>query len=309
MGFWDVPSPSSVAIYEKPALLLQAKVLTWRKCYMGLAQISGFWYIAVITTALFSIIYPLVTAFFIQRKWNVSWKYFLFGVLIFFLFQVVTRIPAVEVITYFLNPALKKSLALQLWFIAGLALTAGLFEETGRYVCFRWFMRKEPKTWEKAVMYGAGHGGLEAILLVGVGNIITAINVYAVQLLPISQLSASARDQLHAQFAAIAAEPVWEPLLGSWERLFTLMIQIGFSVLVAQVFIRGQIRWYWLAVALHFVVDFVSAAAPALFGSGVTVIICIELFIGVFGAAMVWVVFRLKNISAPAGDLPIESAP
>ncbi len=275
---------------------------------MDLAHISGYWYISVIFTALFAIIYPLAAAFFIQRKWNVSWKYFWFGMLIFLLFQVVTRIPAVEVATYFLNPALKKSQALQIWFIAALALTAGLFEETGRYVCFRWFLRKEPKTWEKAVMYGAGHGGLEAILLVGVGNILTAINVYAAQLLPLTQLSASARQQLHAQFATIAAEPVWEPLLGSWERFFTLFIQIGFSVIVAQVFIRGQIRWYWLAVALHFVVDFVSAAAPSLFGSSVMVIIGVELFIGLFGAAIVWVMFRLKNTSAPKDNLPVEAA-
>src|SRR5689334_5926286 len=45
--------------------------------------------------------------------------------------------------------------------LTGVAVTAGLFEEVGRYVGYRFFMRREPKTWSKAVMFGLGHEGLD----------------------------------------------------------------------------------------------------------------------------------------------------
>ena len=47
-------------------------------------------------------------------------------------------------------------------------LAAGLFEETGRYVAFRWLINKRryPER-DTAVTYGIGHGGIEAMLTLG----------------------------------------------------------------------------------------------------------------------------------------------
>ena len=102
-----------------------------------------------------------------HRRLKVSWKYFAFGMLIFLIFQVVSRVPIVTVLGQVLAPQLKASTAFLYTWLAILALTAGIFEEVGRYIGYRWFMRREEKTWNKAVMYGLGHGGLESILLVG----------------------------------------------------------------------------------------------------------------------------------------------
>lgn len=64
-----------------------------------------------------------------------------------------------------------KALSENLWLYAlygGLA--AGLFEETGRYLTMR-FLMKGKWTRENALMYGAGHGGLEAVLILGMASV------------------------------------------------------------------------------------------------------------------------------------------
>ncbi len=45
-----------------------------------------------------------------------------------------------------------------------LGLSAGLFEELSRYAMYRWWA-KDARSWGKGLLAGAGHGGIEAILL------------------------------------------------------------------------------------------------------------------------------------------------
>ena len=57
-------------------------------------------------------------------------------------------------------------------------LMAGLFEETGRFVAFRTVLKKKLYKDANALMYGAGHGGFEAIVIVGftmINNIIWSV--------------------------------------------------------------------------------------------------------------------------------------
>ena len=43
-------------------------------------------------------------------------------------------------------------------------LMAGLFEETGRFLAFKTVLKKRQDNDRNALMYGAGHGGIECIL-------------------------------------------------------------------------------------------------------------------------------------------------
>lgn len=54
------------------------------------------------------------------------------------------------------------------------ALAAGVFEETGRFVTYKLFLRKTTAKGDPAdaVMYGIGHGGIEAVMLLSV-NLLT----------------------------------------------------------------------------------------------------------------------------------------
>lgn len=271
-----------------------------------LAQPGIGWYVAASVTALFAIFYPIVLAMVLSKRLRVDAHYAGYGALIFFLFQVISRIPLVQVVGGALAPMLKSSqLAALLWLVA-LALTAGLFEEVGRYVGYRWLMRREQKTWEKAVLYGVGHGGLESILLVGLSLLGTILIGLALTAVPLTILPAAQRAPLIQQYAALAAVPGWYPLLGLWERLWTLPVHIGLSVVVLQVFQRGRLRWLWWAVVAHAVVDFsVVAVQLPLSGHPLLVALVPEALVAVFGAIALWVVRALRPAGRSLDEAPV----
>jgi uncharacterized membrane protein YhfC len=282
---------------------------------MQLAHIGAGWYAAIIATIVFVVVFPLALGLVLHRRLAVRWRYFWFGALIFFLFQIISRVPAVEIIQAIIAPQLKASPALQwMWFVI-LALTAGLFEEIGRYLGYRWFMGKEEKTWNKAVMYGAGHGGLESMLLVGGLSLISLINVLVIPTLNPSTLPADTQKQIADQFAAIAAQPAWLPLLGGYERVCAIAFHIAMAVVVLQVFRRGQIRWLWIAVLVHFAFDFsaiaVAQVLPALGVSNATLVALLTEGIITVGALLaLWSIFALRDGSPPrAADASAPSAP
>lgn len=282
---------------------------------MQLAQISPAWYAATIGAIAFVVLFPLVLGFALNRRLRVGWRYFWFGALIFLIFQMLTRVPAVEIIQAVITPQLQASKALLWGWLLILSLTAGLFEEIGRYLGYRWFMGKEEKTWRKAVMYGTGHGGLESMLLVGGLGLLTLINVLIIPTLNPSALPAATQKQIADQFTAIAAQPAWLPLLGAYERVCAIAFHIAMSVVVLQVFRRGQIRWLWIAVLAHFTFDFASVSVaqvlPLVGVSDRTVIALATEGVVTVGALLaLWVIFALRDpLTAPDAAAPFGSQP
>src|SRR5690242_13519875 len=86
---------------------------------------------------IFSLGYPLVLAIIAHRRLKVGWRYFGFGALIFFVFQIITRVPAVFILQNVFARQLQTSTTFRISWLVILALTAGLFEEVGRYVGYR----------------------------------------------------------------------------------------------------------------------------------------------------------------------------
>ena len=265
---------------------------------------------AYIVAILFEVGMPIALGIYANRRLGVSWRYFWYGALIFFLFQMVTRVPAVQILQATLADPLRSSAVLQwIWFLA-LAITAGLFEEVGRYLGYRHLVfrgdagklrREDAETpahgardsaWRKGVMYGLGHGGLESMLLVaGLAtlSLIQAVTIAkmdpaAVAILPPEQ--AEAVRQARAIFENISW---WLPLLGAFERLAAVVIQVGFSILVLQVFLRGSIRWLYLAIGAHFLVDFAALASVRWFGAVWT-----EVLVGLFAVVAAYLILRLR---------------
>ncbi len=134
--------------------------------------------------------------------------------MIFLLFQSLSRVPLVQIIQGVISPQLAASPALLYTWLAILVVTAGLFEEVRRYVGYHWLMRKEEKTWKKAVMYGLGHGGLESMLLVGGLAIFSLNGIIVVSSIDVRSLPAAQRAQVVQQLSSINAEPGWFPPLG-----------------------------------------------------------------------------------------------
>ena len=270
------------------------------------AKVNSGWIAFEIVAIAFMILYPLVLAFLARRRLGVSWRYFGYGALIFFLFQLISRVPLVTVLGRVLAPELNSSTVfLYVWLIA-LPLTAGLFEEIGRYIGYRWLMGKEEKTWNKAVMYGLGHGGLESIVLVGGLALLTLVNILVLSNTNLNILPASQHAQVVQQFAALNALPIWSPLLGAWERLWTLPFHVAMSVIVLQVFRRGQMRWLWLAVLLHTLLDLSATLLPQWLGSSFNASLLLEGVVALFGVLSIWIIWRLRDRDVEVSVHPLQ---
>lgn len=241
------------------------------------------------------ILVPLGLAFWIARRWHVSWKFFGYGVAVFALFQLFTRIPALQIVQGLIAGTLQQSALYRYGWIVLAAFTAGLFEEGGRYLAYR-FLWKEDKTWSRALMYGVGHGGMECFYVAAL-VVLTLVNIVAIFQIDPATLPADQALLIHQARAEVALMSWWQPLLGGLERMMALAIQVSLSVLVLQVFTRRQGFWWWLALAYHTVVDLVAA----LMASGLSTVLSAETLALVIEAALLplalfslWIIWRLR---------------
>ena len=124
-------------------------------------------------------------------------------------------------------------------------LLAGVFEEVGRYLAFR-FLLKRYTNRRDAVTYGIGHGGIEAILVLG----LTAINNIA-----IAQLVNSG-----------SIETITNGLTGvQLDQVQAMTLHMSLSVVVFRAVRQRKAGYLGLAVALHALFD----VPAALFQCGV----------------------------------------
>jgi uncharacterized membrane protein YhfC len=213
-------------------------------------------------SVLINLALPFVVATFLARRCRAPWRWWFLGVGVFLVFQVLTRIPVMVVIQRL--PAVRQWLAepVPFWsFLVMAAFTAGLFEEGGRWLALRFVVPPAERRLSTGLMLGAGHGGLE-VLGVGLLQLVALISYVALMVAPADSIAAAGPQVAEAksQFSSVLA---WEPLLGAWERVCALAIQIGLSVMVLNAFRLGP-RWWWFALAAHTLVDFTSIAALTL---------------------------------------------
>ena len=246
------------------------------------------------------ILFPLLLAFWVGKKYRVRWKFFLYGVLVFFVCQLLTRVPAIQVIQYLLRDALKASQSLLIGWLVIAAVTAGIFEEGGRYLGYRFLWRQERKSWDRALMYGVGHGGLESILLVGGLAIVGLVNVIVLSSMDVSQLPVTGEQlaQVQAAKAQMEVMPWWLPLLGGIERVFAMSIQVSLSVVVLQCFLRESLKWLWAAIGYHTLVDLVAPLLNQFIGMGKGMgpgVLWVEAVVAIFALFSLFLTLRLRG--------------
>ena len=220
--------------------------------------------LAIVFTLVFSIALPIGLMLLFRRKGG-KWTTFLVGAATFVLFAM------------FLEPILHNLVSRSpLWavlqgniWLYGLygGLAAGVFEETGRFLAFKLVLKKErePIT---ALSYGAGHGGIEAILLVGltmVSNLMLAALVS----------SGGTTDPVVLEAAAqLAATPAEMFLWAAVERLGAVVLHLSLSILVfASVRTPGKKWLFPAAILTHAAANFVAGVSTAYLPAAVTELI------------------------------------
>ena len=210
----------------------------------------------------------LALGIWLARRRKMSWGLFGIGAATFVLSQV-GHIPFNSLVLNALFVRLgwtdATSTATLLGVAALLGLSAGVFEEGARYLMYR-FWAKQARAWDEALMIGAGHGGIEAILLgllagYALLQVLALRGVDLATVLPADQVEL-ARLQVEAYWAT----PWYASLLGAVERAFAICLHLSLSMLVLQCFIRR--RWYWLPLAIgwHARVDGAVLVAAQRFG-------------------------------------------
>lgn len=165
---------------------------------------------------------------------------FLLGVLAFVGSQVLFRIPILQLlgehsVTYSMFQAMQPLL-----FTIVLALSAGIVEESARYIFMRYLLREQ--SWQSGLLFGAGHGGIEAILFVGISAIVASF---------------STRDAMYNT----------EFFIGGIERLFAILFHIGLSLLVLRSVREGRFSLLVVAILLHGFVNSLIGIIPLIFAT------------------------------------------
>lgn len=175
-------------------------------------------------------------------------------------------------------------------------LAAGLFEETGRYVAMKTVLKKEHNDDRNAILYGAGHGGIEAFVILGIGMVNNLIYSILYNTGNISLITAPLDETQQAAFQAVlsqlaAASPATF-LAGPVERITAIIFHIALSVIVWMGVTRRRAIMLPLAIFLHFMVDAVSVVLSRQ-GIGIALT---ELIIFVMAVPVAWYAYRLfKN--------------
>jgi len=240
---------------------------------------------------LLMILVPVALGIFLGRRFHLGWRLWWIGAATFILSQI-GHIPFNIFVGYLFSKGILPSPTggWQLPFQAiYLGLSAGMWEECSRYAAYRWWA-KDARSWGKGLMLGAGHGGIESIIL---GGIVLYTFFYMLALLgsdlsqvvPPAQLSL-AQQQVHAYWSS----PWFATLLGALERCIAITFHLAASILVLQVFLRGHIRWLWLAVFLHATVDAVAVISAKTLGPYAT-----EGILAAFAVVNLLIIFGLRT--------------
>jgi uncharacterized membrane protein YhfC len=257
-------------------------------------------------TALLMIAMPLALGIYLNRKLEGTWRLFGIGALTF----VVSQVLHIPFNFWVLNPLMERfglsmSVAAQLVVIAILlGLSAGVFEEVARYVFYRFWLKKDDdRTWHSAVMFGAGHGGGEAIIL-GVLALAAFVRLLALRDVDLStQVPPDQLELAQMQVEMYWAQPWYAVLLGAVERAAAISFHISASVMVLQVFRRRSILWLFLAIGWHTLLDAIAVFGIQTWGVYITE----ALIVGMGILSIVIVVLLREPASIPDDDLPPQT--
>ncbi|MFZ7133651.1 MAG: YhfC family intramembrane metalloprotease [Eubacteriales bacterium] len=211
--------------------------------------------LAIIFTCILTILFPTVLFIYFRKHYKASFNYFFMGIAIFSIFQLIIRIPLLQMVSG------------KLWFTvyissnkyvygAFLAITAALVEEIGRYLAFR-FILLDHRKWENGYAFGIGHGGIEAFSIVGINYFLMLLLTIHMNLGWFSNI-VTQFPQLLAAKSILLESPAEMLLLAGVERFFVLFIQIGFSLLVLDAVKRIKPGLLGLAILLHALLDFIA---------------------------------------------------
>ena len=222
--------------------------------------------IAIIITLFITLIAPVMVwiIYGVKNKGKGVWKAFVLGAAGFVLLQMIIRMPILNIVS--LIPGFGTFVAeYYVVYCLILAITAALFEVVARFGVAKILQKKI--NYEQGVAAGLGHGGIEAILIVGmtyINNLLYAImiNTGSFQGMIQDALRTSGpevAEQLIMVMDSLVEAPSYLFYLAGYERVLTVIFHTAMSLLVCYlVYKKKAVLGVSIAFVAHFLVDFIA---------------------------------------------------
>lgn len=264
--------------------------------------------ITVIITFLISSILPLVIwiVYALKNKGKGVFTAWLLGAAGFFIMQIIIRIPILNMLA--LTAGFQSFVAKHyVLYCLVVAFTAGLFELIGRYAVAK--VMAKNLSYEKGFAAGLGHGGIEAIIVIGM--------TYLNNLLYIGMINSGTFDGIVEQTAALGVDTASLIaikdalidtnsavfLLAGYERILTMILHVALSLLVCYFVCKKQdLKGILICLVCHWMVDFV---APLVNGmateymrnmiSQTTAYIIVYVFLTIVAVASVMAIMNIRK--------------
>ena len=183
-------------------------------------------------------------------------------------------------------------------------VAAGLFEETGRFMGFKYLLRRHTDR-QTAIGYGLGHGGYECLTVGGLMTLsyLTLSLLLRSDILPqvLEMLPEDESVVVQDVLAQVASITPGTCIWGALERVIALTLHLSLSVLVfASVQQPEHGNYYLLAIALHAVADLPAGCYQAGLLTGDGGLIAVELMSLAVALVSAWLARRMWK------TLPVE---
>ncbi len=220
--------------------------------------------ITVCITLFICLVLPVIAyvVYGVKNKGKGAFTAGLLGAAGFFVMQIVIRTPILSILSLnegFLSFAMNHYVL----YCFILALTAALFELVGRYAVAK--IMSKNLTFERGFAAGLGHGGIEAIILIGM--------TYVSNLIYIVMINTGTFDTIVEQTAALGVDTtsltaLKETLVGSspfifllagYERILTVILHVVLSLVVCYfVSCKKDVVGMGICLVCHCLVDFIA---------------------------------------------------
>lgn len=232
-------------------------------------------FIGIVVTLVLTLLGPIVVpiVYSIRNKGKGIWKAWLLGAAGFFVLQVLIRIPIINVLATF--PWFRQFAEQQyVLYCFILAFTAALFEVVARFVVAK-MLQKNTNVCQ-GVAAGLGHGGIEAMILIGmtyINNLLYAVMINSgtldamIMQTGLSSYSnmAEVSEQLYLIKETLVETPAYTFYLAGYERILCVVFHTAMSLLVCYAVQKKKATaGVGIALAGHFFVDFVSPLVSGL---------------------------------------------
>ena len=230
-------------------------------------------YVAIIFTLLCSFIIPILAFFLFPKYFKGTGRVIVFGVMTFIASQIILRLPLLQIIAS-IWPVyaewLRKPTFLYCLF---LGVTAAIFEEGTRYLVMRFILKGHRKDVD-GIAFGIGHGGIEAILFVGINYVALLVMIFLKTAGSLQEIA------------------IGDVFLAGAERFFTIFFHIAWSLMIIKSIQKKNAYGFMIALFTH---AFLDTAVVYLMIKSVNIYI-VELILGILTIAPItYIILTIKK--------------